>query len=326
MSDVPPLKTPLMAQELLGQASQSAVPAESPPAPHITVSQGGWAAAMLLLLQNVVSAVALQGFGLPLGSSLLLSFISTVLVFRFAMPGTFRLLLADTRWRARPNIGVALGAFALSFAASRFILIFVLSLWPQGSQNIPQFQSSGLDMWVLLLVAGVLIPIAEEVAFRGTLMRGLEWARGPLVAAVMSSLIFALAHGAPAQIAAILPLAWVLARVVQYSGSLWNSVIIHVLNNSLAVGLGALLQGKNLSALGGDVAGLKIPLSLGLAGLLLGVTALIIASFWLRPRTSPRPEGGSIWTVSTVLLVVLVLGVVALATLPLLVPGKFSGL
>ncbi|WP_293915132.1 type II CAAX endopeptidase family protein [Deinococcus sp.] len=324
MSDVPPLKTPLMAQELLGQSAPP--PAEvQPSAPHLSVSQGGWTAASLLLLQNVVSAVALQGFKLPLGTSLLLSFISTVLVFRLIMPGTFRLLLSDTRWTTRPNIGVALGAFALSFAASRSILIFVLSLWPQGSQNIPQFQSSGFDLWVLLLVAGVLIPIAEEIAFRGTLMRGLEWARGPLVAAVMSSLIFAFAHGAPAQVAAILPLAWVLARVVQYSGSLWNSVIIHVLNNSLAVGLGALLQGKTFGALSGDVAGMKIPLGLGLAGLLMGVTALIVASFWLTPRTSPRSEGGSIWTVSTVLLVVLVLAVVALASLPLLFPGLLKG-
>jgi uncharacterized protein len=333
MSDVPPFKTPLLAQESLGQSplgqsplGQPSVPSELPSgAPRLTVSQGAWTAVLLLLIQNVVSLVALRVFGLPLGVSLLLSVIVDVLIFRFAMPGVYGALLADSRWKTRPNIGVALGAFALSFLASRFILIFVLSLWPQGSQNIPQFQSTGFDLWILLLVAGVLVPIAEEVAFRGTLMRGLEWARGPIVAAVMSSLIFGLAHGAPAQVAAIIPLAWVLARVVQYTGSLWSSVIIHVLNNSLAVGLGAFLQGKEFSALGGDVAGLKIPLPLGLAGLLLGVTALVIASFWLTPRTSPRPEGGSIWTVSTVLLVVLVLASVALATLPLLYPGLFKG-
>ena len=197
----------------------------------------------MLVTQNAVSAIALTR-GVPLGTALLLSFAVAVLVFGLTMRRTALALLGDPRWRTRPSVGVVLGSFALAFVASRALLLFVLSLWPAGAQTVPEFLSKGADVWVLLLVAGFLIPVAEEVAFRGLLMRGFEWARGPVFAALVSSLLFGLAHGAPAQVIAILPLAWFLARSVQYSGSLWTSISIHILNNALAVGLSAFCRAR----------------------------------------------------------------------------------
>ena len=333
MSDVPPLKTPPTPSASIW-ATESPPLAPIPPAdffPVITPAEGGWAALTVLTMQNVVSAIALRLWGLPLGVALLLSFLSTALLFGLTMRRTAAALFRDSRWRTRPKWGVALGTFGLAFVASRALLVFVLSLWPQGAQTVPEFLSKGYDVWVLLLVAGVLIPVAEEVAFRGLLMRGLEWARGPLFAALLSSLLFGLAHGAPAQVIAILPLAWLMARAVQHSGSLWTSVTVHVLNNALAVGLGALLQGRDLSALGGDLSGVKIPLGLGVAGLLIGAAALVIGTLWLTPRpaiVSPlSPPRLPVWTLSTLLLAVLVLAAVVISSAPLfLKAGRFSGL
>lgn len=332
MSELPPTKLSHAASELFA-ASQPPVtpPPTTPPPitpPPITPAEGGWAAVIVLVTQNAVSAIALAR-GLPLGTALLLSFVGVVLVFGLTMRRTALALFRDPRWRTRPSVGVVLGSFALAFVASRALLLFVLSLWPAGAQTVPEFLSKGADVWVLLLVAGFLIPVAEEVAFRGLLMRGFEWARGPLFAALVSSLLFGLAHGAPAQVIAILPLAWFLARSVQYSGSLWTSISIHILNNALAVGLSAFLQGKDLSALGGDVTGVKIPLTLGLASLLIGVAALVIGTLWLTPRTAPavRSPQWPVWTLSTVLLGVLVLAAVALSSAPLFLKSlDFKGL
>ena len=325
MSDLPPLKSAPPAAELVGEGLPTAPLSTVAP---ITPAQGGWAALLLLVMQNLVSFAALRWWGLPLGTALLLSFAGTVLLFFVTLRPTAQRLFQDSRWRTRPSLGVALGAFALAFVASRAILLFVLSLWPAGAQTVPQFLSKGPDVWVLLLVAGFLIPVAEEVAFRGLLMRGVEYARGPLTAALLSSAFFGLAHGAPAQVIAILPLAWLMARAVQHSNSLWTSITIHVLNNSLAVGLAAFLQGRDLGALTGDVGGLKIPLTLGLAGLLVGAAALFIGTLWLSPRSAPVPDPRlPLWTFSTVLLGVLVLAAVAFSTLPLFVkPGSVPGL
>ena len=332
MSELPPTELPPSklphAAELFADNPLPAQP--SPVRPPITPAEGGWAAIIVLVTQKAVSAIALAR-GLPLGTALLLSFVVVVLVFSLTMRRTAHALLRDVRWRTRPQVGVVLGSFALAFVASRALLLFVLSLWPAGAQTVPEFLSKGADVWVLLLVAGFLIPVAEEVAFRGLLMRGFEWARGPVFAALVSSLLFGLAHGAPAQVIAILPLAWFLARSVQYSGSLWTSISIHILNNALAVGLSAFLQGKDLSALGGDITGVKIPLTLGLASLLVGVAALVIGTLWLTPRHAPAPQARfprwPIWTLSTTLLGVLVLAAVALSSAPLIFKNlDFKGL
>ncbi|AWN23701.1 CPBP family intramembrane metalloprotease domain-containing protein [Deinococcus irradiatisoli] len=326
MSDLPPYKTPRPPAEVFpGRAVTLAEPL--PPAPQVTPAEGGWAAITVLGLQNLVSALAIAR-GLPLGLALLLSFVSTVLVFLLLMRRTAAALFRDSRWRTPPALGTALGTFALAFVASRAALIFVLSVWPRSAQTVPEFLSKGTDVWVLLLAAGFLIPLAEEVAFRGVLMRGLERARGPLLAALLSSLLFGLAHGAPAQVIAILPLAWLMARAVQHSGSLWTSVSVHILNNALAVGLGSFLQGRDLGALGGDLSGVKIPVSLGLAGLLVAGAALAIGTLWLRPRPVAAVDRQvPVWTLSTVLLIVLVLAAVALSTAPLFSPtGRFTGL
>ncbi|AZI43223.1 CPBP family intramembrane metalloprotease [Deinococcus psychrotolerans] len=327
MADLPPYKTSpdLHPVSELFAGEVAPLPAELKPGqPPITPAEGAWAALIVLGMQNLISALATRVFHLPLGVSLLLAFLSTVIVFGLTMRRTALALFQDLRWRTRPNWGVMFGAFGLGFVASRALLLFVLSLWPQGAQTVPEFASKGYDMWVLLLVAGFLIPVAEEIAFRGLLLRGLEWVRGPIFAAVVSSLLFGFAHGAPAQVIAILPLAWLLARSVQYSGSLWTSVGVHILNNALAVGLGALLQGRDMNALTGDLASTTIPLSLGLAALLIGVAALVVGTLWLTPRTSPAPAlrfpSWPVWTASTLVLVVLVLAVVGLATVPIFFP------
>ncbi|WP_420595410.1 CPBP family intramembrane glutamic endopeptidase [Deinococcus sp.] len=327
MSDLPPLKTSPTAAEVF--ASPDSLPTDVPPVsltrPPISPAEGGWAVIIVLGMQNLVAGVGVT-LGLGLGLSLLLAFASTVLVFGLTMRRTALALFQDSRWLTRPNIGVALGGLALGLVASRGLLIFVLSLWPGGADSVPQFLSKGSDAWVLLLAAGLLIPLAEEMAFRGVLMRGLEWARGPLLAAIVSSLLFGLAHGSPAQVIAILPLGWLLARSVQHSGSLWTSVLIHMLNNTLAVGLGMALQGRDLSEFGGDLTG-KIPLELGLAGLLIGAAALAVGTLWLRPRSAPVPVANvPIFTVSTVLLGVLILIVVGISAASLLLPpGTIPG-
>lgn len=87
---------------------------------------------------------------------------------------------------------------------------------------------------ILVVVAGLIIPLAEEVLFRGLLYGWLRrW--GPAVAMVGSALLFGLPHGPSSALpAALLGLgfAWLRER----DGSLLGPVLLHVLNN-----LGALL-------------------------------------------------------------------------------------
>lgn len=255
---------------------------------------GNRAALLLLLVQNVASALLLRYAGVGLGLALLGSFLLTVVSAFLLLPGPMRALLADSRWRTPPAWGTALAGFVLGFMASRAFALAYITLVPSAAGSMPQFLSKGVDLWILVLSAGILIPLAEEVAFRGLMMRGHERAAGFGLATLTSTLAFSLAHGVPASIVGIIPLAIVLAKIVQHTGSLWNAVIIHALNNTLSVGLGAFLAGRNLGnqeeamdMLKNEA--LRLPLAAGAA--LFGTAVLFVLYQWLTPR--PDPQVGS---------------------------------
>ncbi|CAM4066631.1 CPBP family intramembrane glutamic endopeptidase [Deinococcus marmoris] len=281
----------------------------------IRAVDGNRAALGLLIVQNVVSALLIAQ-RVPLGTALLGSFAVVVAAaFIFFRP-TVRALAADTRWRTPPSWGLALAAFALAFLASRAFVLAYITFFPGAADSVPQFLSSGPDLWALLLAAGLLIPFAEEVAFRGLMMRGHERAAGFTVAALTSTFAFSVAHGVPASIAGILPLAYVLARLVQHSGSLWNGVVVHALNNTLAVGLGAFLAGKDLGdpAQAGELLSnpaLKIPLGIG--ALLFGSVVMVVLHLWLTPRPDAQERSAPGPWLSLAYVVIVLFGAVAVA-------------
>ncbi|ULH16754.1 CPBP family intramembrane metalloprotease [Deinococcus sp. KNUC1210] len=303
-------------------------PAASPPSPPADSQPGGIPirpldgnrALLLLLVTQTALVSVLVARGVPLGLSALLGVVATVLAALLLMRGTLIRLIQDTRWRTPPAIWTALGALALGVIASRGLLVFVLSVSPKAVANLPDYPTSGLDTWLFIVVGGLLIPVAEEVVFRGLLMRGFEQARGPVFAALVSGLLFSLAHGVPAQIAAIVPIAWVLARSNQASGSLWTGVLIHALNNGGSLLLVQLLSGTQLmdqaqKQLGQQAA---LPLQLGVAGLLVAAAAMFVATLWLRPRPDlPAPVGGPVISATLVTAVIFILLIVLSQIAPL---------
>ncbi|THF67809.1 CPBP family intramembrane metalloprotease [Deinococcus sp. Arct2-2] len=294
-------------------------PVRPPTDSGIRAVDGNRAALTLLLTQNVVSAV-LMSQGVPLGTALLLSFVANLILALTIFRPSMRALVQDSRWRTPPSWGLAIAAFVLAFLASRAFALFFVVLFPSGAGAIPQFLTQGPDLWALLLAAGLLIPLAEEVAFRGLMMRGHERAAGFTVAAITVSVAFAVAHGVPASIAGILPLAYALARLAQHTGSLWNGVIVHVLNNSIAIGLGAFLAGRNLPdpTESGDLlrnSALTVPLALG--ALLFGGVVMVVLHLWLVPKPDPAVKSRPGPWLSAAYVAVLLFGVLAaLLTLP----------
>lgn len=274
---------------------------------------------MLLLTQNVVSAL-LIGRGVPLGTALLGAFLATVLLGLIFFRRTLGALVRDTRWRTPPAWGLALAAFVLAFLASRAFALAFVTLFPQAADSAPQFLSHGPDLWVLFLAAGVLVPFAEEVAFRGLMLRGHERAAGYLVSALTTTFAFGIAHGVPLTVVGVLPLAYTLARLTQHTGSLWSAVIVHALNNSFAVVAGALLAGRNLGDPEQAAAMLKNPalaLPVALGALLFGTVVLVVLHLWLTPKPDPQVRSAPGPWLSAAYIVIVLFGVAsAVSTFP----------
>lgn len=90
---------------------------------------------------------------------------------------------------------------------------------------------------IQILLIAIAAPISEEVCFRGMLFGGLRERLPGIAAALLSGLIFGLLH-APEGITVVPPLAifgTILALLYEKTGSLVPAILLHMLNNSVAL-------------------------------------------------------------------------------------------
>lgn len=89
-------------------------------------------------------------------------------------------------------------------------------------------------IWVLL-VLGLIVPVGEEIFFRGLVYRGLRTRWGLLTAALASAAFFGGVHLEVVHFLPIFVLAIVLAYTFERTGSLIPAIVVHALNNVVAV-------------------------------------------------------------------------------------------
>ncbi|HSF83988.1 MAG TPA: type II CAAX endopeptidase family protein [Anaerolineales bacterium] len=92
---------------------------------------------------------------------------------------------------------------------------------------------SFLSASAMLIVAGFFVPLAEELFFRGVLYQAIRNHFGVWVGIIISSVIFGALHGDVSIAGATFVMGLVLAFFFEKSRSIWPSVLIHALNNSL---------------------------------------------------------------------------------------------
>jgi len=188
--------------------------------------------------------------------------------------------------RRRPSprqlaVSVGMGG-ALFLAASGVMTLTTLAVphsWVETFDLTHLFLGSGRQPAMMALLATLLAPLAEEVAFRGYAQSALRtWAR-PWLAVAASAFLFATMHLDPVRFPAVLLLGVAFGWMAFRSGSLWPSVAAHAVNNGLGSAL-ALLGGAEPSA-DGDALGALGILAVGLAAL-----APLAVLYW---RLTPAP-------------------------------------
>ena len=92
-----------------------------------------------------------------------------------------------------------------------------------------------LDLLLLVVLVAVIVPIGEEVFFRGLTYGALRRIVRRPVAVVVSALFFAGVHLVPVEILPILILGVILAYLYDYTGSLVPGMIAHGVNNLAAL-------------------------------------------------------------------------------------------
>jgi len=105
----------------------------------------------------------------------------------------------------------------------------------QQAALIEQVLGADLNVFYVLLVVALTPAICEEVMFRGYLQRQVERRMGVMWSIVLVGLIFGLFHLRPSQVLPLATLGIYLGFSVWVTGSLWTGVLIHLMNNGLAV-------------------------------------------------------------------------------------------
>jgi len=153
-----------------------------------------------------------------------------------ATPGKFGLRL--TRWW--PAVGWTLLAWAGFFA---FSAVWAQLLDITESDDLPQelgVDSSTLALVAVAILVCVLAPIAEEVFFRAFCFTALRRTLGMLPAAILTGVIFGAIHLGGTGIEFIVPLmvfGFFLCLLYVWTNSLLPCIVLHALNNALALGV-----------------------------------------------------------------------------------------
>jgi membrane protease YdiL (CAAX protease family) len=128
----------------------------------------------------------------------------------------------------------AAGLFVGSQAATDFVT--------QQTARTPVFRllrevRAPADVTLLVALVAFVVPIGEEIFFRGLAYGALRRALGRHTAVLASAVFFAAAHVQPVEFLPILILGIILAYLYEYTGSLVPGMIAHAVNNLAALGL-----------------------------------------------------------------------------------------
>ena len=123
---------------------------------------------------------------------------------------------------------------------------------------------------------------AEEFLFRGVYYTNLR-PYGRTQAVLISALLFALMHQNPAQIIYTFMAGVVMAMMYELTGSIWCSILFHLLNNEIAVIYEILVYGKY-----GEAAASVLGIMDGIA-LLLGCVAILLLYVFRNGKRAGKP-------------------------------------
>lgn len=137
-------------------------------------------------------------------------------------------------------------AFLLYFLTSRILIVISDLLIPgfdaSQEQKLGFTTPGGIELVPIFLALVVLPPLAEEIFFRGFLYQTLKRTVSIKIAAVLTGALFGLAHleffsGESLNWAAAIDtftLSFFLIAVLERTRSIWSSIMLHGLKNSIA--------------------------------------------------------------------------------------------
>ncbi len=132
-------------------------------------------------------------------------------------------------------MGLAYGAAIIATSAVAAVVLGLFGESPQEQQWILELMKNEVAFALLLPIAVLVVPLAEEIFFRGYVFERLRQRGGRVPAYLLSACLFAAAHANPAVTPIHLVQGIVLARAYDSRRSIITAFIAHSINNLVAV-------------------------------------------------------------------------------------------
>lgn len=184
---------------------------------------------------------------------------------------------------------------------------------------------------LVFLCVAVYAPFSEELVFRGTLLHGYKQSASPLKAILLSSLLFGLMHLNFNQAGYAFVLGVIMALLVEATGSIWSSFILHMTVNARSVvllfltekmtgfvqnmaGAEELMENVNTAVTNKELF-MMLCLEILVAVVCLPIAGCILV--WIAKKEGrleklkalwPERKSGKVWTVATALSVIICIG------------------
>jgi len=223
---------------------------ESSVEPHLTILQAVGIAILVILLQFLLARIFVV-LGIPFLASnhwLPLAILQLISGLIAAQAGSILsgIRIADLFARHRIQLllllPITVASCGILILASELgnILNAIKPIPPEYLDLINDLFSQ--NFWGVLFTIAILTPIIEELVFRGVILEGLQIRYSPVIAALVSSLLFALVHGLPQAMVNAFFLALFFSWVMLKTRSLLLCIVAHALYNGLDLVLSKYVQ------------------------------------------------------------------------------------
>jgi len=250
------------------------------------------AIAVLIFAQLPASiAIQLMPKGITSGMIFCISQLVLTLVILIPISKKTSLLPARSifRLKAKPSFKAywfsMLGLVAISAIGSAimslqyYLLPDKINLWldqmyatTSGLYNNLFYTGSNYQLLLAVLGAGLLVPIYEELVFRGYLQKNLETLKSSTFAIILTALIFTILHFNLAEIIPLFILAVYIGVVAFKTDSIIIAIMCHALNNAFAIVKMNLSQPSANMTIASDI----LPFWMAGVILVLGIGTLIV--------------------------------------------------
>ncbi|MBI3871485.1 MAG: CPBP family intramembrane metalloprotease [candidate division Zixibacteria bacterium] len=150
-----------------------------------------------------------------------------------------------SRWLSPPRVPPEFWVWSIvavfAFAVTESNLPVLLDrLWPIPSSQFEFYRhylaaDSPWEWLLFVLVAAIIPGVCEEITFRGLVQTGLRRSFGPKQAIIWTGFLFAILHLNPWNFLGLWGFGCLLGYLTERTSSIWPAILVHVLNNALAL-------------------------------------------------------------------------------------------